>query len=185
MTDDDPALVDCFKTVADLGGSVYSLVVTVRPLRPGERGRASWPRFRMLTEPLRVVVEARAWPGDRAHLVRTLEIVWTFNPITMTVSGSPVSPSRFQHVLDAAGFKWPGGGRKHLEESPSSSWRAYAEQARDLLASGEVRTIREAAERLMVDYDSLGDDSIAERKAIRAAEVRLGGYLKRLRELGG
>jgi hypothetical protein len=74
-------------------------------------------------------------------------------------------------------------GRKRLEESPSSPGRAYAEQARDLLARGEVRTTREAAERLMVDYHSLGDDSIAVRRAIRAAEVRLNRYLRRFPDL--
>jgi hypothetical protein len=75
-------------------------------------------------------------------------------------------------------------GRKRLEESPSSPWRAYAEQARELLATKEVRTIREAAARLMIDYGSLNDDPIAEAKAERAAEVRLGNYLRKLRDLG-
>jgi hypothetical protein len=138
----------------------------------------------MLTEPPRVVVKARAWPGDRAHLVRTLKIVWTFNPTTMTVSGSPVSPSRFQHVLDAAGFTWPGGGRKHLEESPSSSWRPLAEQARDLPANDpDIKTVADAAARLeMADYERSNKPG-SEKRAEQAAVRRLQRYLKRLTEV--
>jgi hypothetical protein len=72
--------------------------------------------------------------------------------------------------------------RRRLEESQTSQWRHYAEQAIELLRAGEVRSVRDAAARLMVDYDELGDDVVAERKAVRAAEVRLHRYIKKLRE---
>ena len=74
------------------------------------------------------------------------------------------------------------GGRHRLEESPSSSWRHFAEQATELLRTGEVQSVRDAAARLMVDYDSLPDDPRAETKAELAAERRLYRYIKLLQQ---
>jgi len=71
-------------------------------------------------------------------------------------------------------------GRRLLEESPTSPWRHFAERATELLKTGEVATVRDAAARLMVDYDSLSDDPRAETKAELAAERRLYRYIERL-----
>lgn len=70
-------------------------------------------------------------------------------------------------------------GRRRLEDSPSSPARLLAEQARELLAIGEVRSVREAASRLgMVNYDELDDDPFREQRAEATAERRLSRYLQ-------
>jgi len=72
------------------------------------------------------------------------------------------------------------GGRKPLEESPSSPARYLADQARELLATEPWLTIKEVASRLLVNFDELLPEE--EGKAERAAERRLRRYLERFPE---
>jgi hypothetical protein len=75
-------------------------------------------------------------------------------------------------------------GRRRLEESPSSPGLALAEQALEMIATGGVATIRDAAVRLgMPRYDERRPD--LDGLAEKAAERRLRRYIERFRESQG
>jgi hypothetical protein len=81
-------------------------------------------------------------------------------------------------------IKSTSGGRRRLEESPSSPARALAEGALRMLASGEVPTLLDAAVRLgMCHYDEERPD--LDEKAEQAAVRRLSRYIDRFRKSVG
>lgn len=97
------------------------------------------------------------------------------------------TPEEYHRMADAyqalirftENMRWRG--RKQLRESPSSPWRTLAASARELLANGEVESIRDAAVRLgMPRYDERRPEQ--DGKAELAAERKLSRYLKLLTE---
>lgn len=151
---DDQETVDFQKTVVDRANTVRTVQITARPLRPNERGRATWPRVNSLSGRLCIVQHAVAWPGA-PHEYRAAEqagalITWTFDPPTATIADFPVPLGRVQYILDDAGVTWstgPEGHRKGRQVSASSVWRWYRSWDR---LGGEKPTLREFAEWLGV-----------------------------------
>jgi hypothetical protein len=99
---------------------------------------------------------------------------------------SPVQVKQARRYIDLLNFAQKVGaarGRKRLEDSATSPWRAVAEQAREMMRTEPTLKVPDVAARLLINYDDLGYDSVAEAKAEARATRNLYRYLKLLDEV--
>jgi hypothetical protein len=103
---------DFLKTAVTRDQAAWTVQLTVRRARKGE-GPGTWPRVRDLEGRECIVLLARAWLGGRDGTAQGYPVTtWIFRPvIAATTDGTPTQLRKVQHILDAAGLKWKGGGR--------------------------------------------------------------------------